>query len=122
MTDYMGSVDRAHAWMHRWDNSLIRYLQVNSASWRGFHTWLHPFFSSDIAIIGFGFGKDETFLRWLFLERARLFQRFPSHRPAGLVCHDGFHTQSPPPAVAESSRHSAVETYDQIFKSPVWDA
>ncbi|TIS98806.1 hypothetical protein [Mesorhizobium sp.] len=73
MTDYMGSVDRARAWMYRGDNSLIRYLQGNSASWRGFHTWLHPFFSSDIAI-GFGFGKDETFLRWLFLERARVFQ------------------------------------------------
>jgi hypothetical protein len=66
MTDYMGSVDRARAWMYRGDNSLIRYLQGNSASWRGF--------SSDIAIIGFGFGRDETFLRWLFLERARLFQ------------------------------------------------
>ncbi|MGX9178721.1 hypothetical protein, partial [Mesorhizobium sp. BHbdii] len=37
MTDYMGSVDRARAWMYRGDNSLIRYLQGNSASWRGFH-------------------------------------------------------------------------------------
>ncbi|MER8441394.1 hypothetical protein NKH36_34055 [Mesorhizobium sp. M1312] len=89
MTDYMGSVDRARAWMYRGDNSLIRYLQGNSVSWRGFHTCLHPFFSSDIAIIGFGFGKDETFLRWLFLERARLFQALSVARPAGLVCHDG---------------------------------
>ncbi|MGX9575249.1 hypothetical protein, partial [Mesorhizobium sp. f-mel] len=37
MTDYMGSVYRARAWMYHGDNSLIRYLQGNSASWRGFH-------------------------------------------------------------------------------------
>jgi hypothetical protein len=41
------------------------------------------------AIIGFGFGKDEIFLRGLFLERARLFQALSIACPAGLVCHDG---------------------------------
>ncbi|CAH2406522.1 hypothetical protein MES5069_520170 [Mesorhizobium escarrei] len=42
MTDYMGSVDPARAWMYRGDNSLIRCLQGNSASWRGFHYMAAP--------------------------------------------------------------------------------
>ena len=85
LTHYMGSVHRARAWIYRTDNSLIRYLQGKSRSWNGIHTWLHPFFFSDIALVGFGFGKDETFLRWLFLERARLYKRFPSRRKKSLV-------------------------------------
>lgn len=78
LSDYMGSVDRARTWIYRGDASLISYMQGKGRSWRGRHTWLHPFFTTDIAMIGFGFGKDETFFRWLFLERARLYKRFPS--------------------------------------------
>lgn len=83
LTHYMGSVHRARSWIYRTDGSLIRYLQGKSRSWNGVHTWLQPFFCSDVAILGFGFGKDETFLRWLFLERARLHKRFPSKARKG---------------------------------------
>jgi len=35
------------------------------------------FFFCPLILVGFGFGKDENFLRWLFLERARLHKLRP---------------------------------------------
>lgn len=36
--------------------------------------WLKMFFCSKIAVLGFAFGKDEIFMRWLLLERAKFLQ------------------------------------------------
>ncbi|RWE61124.1 hypothetical protein [Mesorhizobium sp.] len=108
MTDYMGSVDRARASMYRGDNSLIRHLQGNSASWRGFHAGLHPFFSSDIArSLGLALARMKPFCAGGFLSAFGSFKRFPSGRRQAWFVTTEFHTQSPPPAVAESSRHRA---------------
>jgi hypothetical protein len=38
-------------------------------------------FNSNLLIFGFTFSKDETFLRWLFLERARLQKANTSWKP-----------------------------------------
>ncbi len=48
-------------------------------AWEGKRTWLQIFFFCPIIMIGFGFNKDETFLRWLFLERAFLHRYNPQY-------------------------------------------
>ncbi|TIY05037.1 MAG: hypothetical protein E5V16_23350 [Mesorhizobium sp.] len=108
MTDYMGSVDRARAWMYRGDNSLIRHLQGNSASWPGFHAGLHPFFSSDIArSLGLALVRMKPFCAGGFLSALGSFTRNRHRQPLrnllGIVL-------------------VAVETYDQIFKPPIMEA
>lgn len=75
LTHYMLSVERASSWI-RGSRGLVANLE--SGKWQGSNTWLDAFFFSPLLILGFGFGKDETFLRWLFLERARLHKRNPA--------------------------------------------
>ncbi len=72
LTDYMGSVQRARSWVYNGDNSLRAKIKKGHQSWRGSDTWLDILFFCPILIFGFSFGKDENFLRWLFLERAKL--------------------------------------------------
>ncbi|UOA15995.1 hypothetical protein [Sulfitobacter dubius] len=72
LTHYMGSVHRARSWVYGGENSLRGMLKDGERSWRGLDTWLDVIFFCPIVIFGFSFGKDENFLRWLFLERAKL--------------------------------------------------
>ena len=76
LSHYMGAVNRVIDWVYKDKNSLRKYIKGETKIWPGMHTWLHPFFFNDILILGFGFSKDETFFRWLFLERARLYKEF----------------------------------------------
>lgn len=76
LTHYMGCVQRARPWVY--GRKGLRANARNSfASWRGADSWLEVLFFCPLILIGFGFGKDETFLRWLFLERARLHKLRP---------------------------------------------
>lgn len=76
LTHYMGSVQRARAWVYG-RNGLRANAMNSEISWRGYDTWLEVLFFCPLVLFGFGFGKDETFLRWLFLERARLHKLRP---------------------------------------------
>jgi len=76
LTHYMGSVHRARTRVYG-KNGLRLSTKAAPSDWRSSNTWLEAFFFSPIIIIGFGFGKDETFFRWLFLERARLHKLRP---------------------------------------------
>jgi hypothetical protein len=59
--------------VYRGDNALRGIAaKKREAIWRGRNTWLDILFFCPMMIFGFGFNKDENFLRWLFLERARL--------------------------------------------------
>lgn len=71
LTHYMGSVQRARPWVYD-RNGLRANAKGRESAWRGAESWLETLFFCPLALIGFGFGKDEHFLRWLFLERARL--------------------------------------------------
>lgn len=71
LTDYMGSVQRARTWVYG-KKGLRANAKNSEGAWIGKNTWLEILFFNPIAIFGFTFGKDENFLRWLFLERARL--------------------------------------------------
>lgn len=45
------------------------------------------FFNSSLCIFGLALDENETFLRWLLIERAKYFRRFPERRKKGwYVC------------------------------------
>lgn len=77
LTHYMGSVQRARSWVYG-RNGLLAKDRSIEGEWRGSDTWLEVLFFCPLLLIGFGFGRDENFLRWLFLERARLHKRRPN--------------------------------------------
>lgn len=77
LTHYMGSVQRARQWVYR-QNGLRANAKSSTSPWRGSDTWLEVLFFCPLVLLGFGFGKDENFLRWLFLERARLHKLRPN--------------------------------------------
>ena len=60
--------------------ALLNYADGREHSWPGDRTWLQIILFKPLVIIGFGFGKDETFMRWLLLERARLYETHPQLR------------------------------------------
>ena len=72
LTHYMGAVQRARSWFYSGNDSLREKRSTGCVGWRGADTWLHILLFSPVLIFGFGFGKEENLMRWLFLERARL--------------------------------------------------
>lgn len=73
LSHYMGSVHHARRWMHRGDDRLFASKDAIDR-WTGRNTWLDAFFANDLLIFGLGLCRDEVFLRWLLIERARYFQ------------------------------------------------
>jgi hypothetical protein len=80
LTHYMGSVQRARGWFHAGDGRL--FATKDNANWPGRRTWLHAIFNRPLLIFGLGLGENEVFLRWLLIERARYFSKFPDRRKA----------------------------------------
>ncbi len=84
LSHYMGSVARARRWLH---DSGTRLLGARSIThWPGANTWLQVFMHKPLVFLGLGLGENEVFLRWLLIERARYFHKFPDrYRPAWYV-------------------------------------
>lgn len=78
LCDYMGAVSKARELIHKGDDNLYRGKDVDG--WSGYQTWLHPFFNCDLIIFGLGLNSQEVFLRWLLLERAGYFAKFPDRK------------------------------------------
>ena len=81
LTDYMGSVHKARGWLHRSDDRLFG--EKNQVHWPGADSWIHIVFNKPLLIIGLALEESEAFLRWLLIERARYFKKFPGRRKAG---------------------------------------
>jgi hypothetical protein len=77
LTHYMGSVQRARTWVYN-RNGLRANERSRGDLWRGSNSWLEVLFFCPLLLFGFGFGRDENFFRWLFLERARLHKLVPA--------------------------------------------
>jgi hypothetical protein len=87
LTHYMGSVQRARPWLHKDSNRLLAGNDMRS--WPGASTWLQIMFHKPLIIIGLKLAQDEVFLRWLFIERAKYFRRFPERRQDAWYVHEG---------------------------------
>ena len=72
--------------MHRGDDRLFADAGAIE-HWKGLNTWLDAFFANDLLIFGLGLGRDEVFLRWLLIERARYCQKF------GIQDRDGWYVR-----------------------------
>ena len=72
----MRSVERARKWIHKGNEDTL-FTGKDQEDWRGAKSWLHVIFNNPIAIFGLTLNKDEIFLRWLLIERAKYFAEFP---------------------------------------------
>lgn len=76
---YMGSVARARDWIHGGKENSLFYGKDQNV-WRGSQSWIHCIFNNDLLIFGLGLDTQEVFLRWLFIERAKYFKKFPDRK------------------------------------------
>jgi hypothetical protein len=61
----------------------------NAANWQGSGSWLHVVFNAPLLIFGLTLDQDEVFLRWLLIERARYFKKFPDLKKDAWYVHVG---------------------------------
>lgn len=122
LTHYMGSVQRARSWVFN-SGGLRGVVKKAGTQWSGSDTWLEVLFFSPLLIIGFTFGKDETFLRWLFLERARLHKIAPERKAkTWYVCTETSDSQHRRLFFEQIGMHlDTLSGYDDIYGAPFWD-
>jgi len=124
LTHYMGSVHRARGWIYG-GNERRLFNGRNKADWLGAHTWLHIFFYKPLIIFGLGLAENEVFLRWLLIERAKYFRKFPAREKPSWYIYS--HDKNDP---AEQGKLFFLESvgvtcvqvadYDQIYACPAW--
>ena len=121
LTHYMGSVERARRLIYGANG--LRSKEVSKAEdWKGSGTWLEAFFFCPIVIIGFGLGKDENFLRWLFLERARLHRIRPEMKTDAWFIVKGSAESDHRVAFLERLGIKMIFTsnYEEIYENSAW--
>lgn len=82
LSHYMGSVERARNFLHKGHDKRL-FSGRNLNNWKGYKTWLHIVFTKSLFIFGLGLEENETFLRWLLIERIKYFKRFPDRKQKG---------------------------------------
>jgi hypothetical protein len=93
--------------------------------WRGKNTWLQVFLTKPLIIFGLGLHENEVFIRWLLIERARLFSNYPQDRkPAWYVsCRAATSADDPGKLFFLRSmgvEPIQVERFDDIYGTNVW--
>ncbi|WP_156359694.1 hypothetical protein [Sphingomonas sp. Leaf28] len=124
LTHYMGSAQRVRGWLHIGDGRL--FATKDDVNWPGSRTWLHIIFNKPLIIFGLGLGENEVFLRWLLIERARYFAKFPDRRQSAW-----FIQRDKPDDDTAAGRRFFLEgvgiecidvtTHSDIYESPAWD-
>lgn len=74
-SEYIAQASYSRAYIHK--NSMDDFYNKNINNWIGYNTWLHPIFNCSLCFIGLSLNEDETFLRWLLLERKKYYKKFP---------------------------------------------
>lgn len=79
LADYMGIVTKAKTWIHRANgNPFHKREQIDK--WVGKNSWIDIFLHTNLLFIGIDLGVEETSLRWLLIEREKMFRRHPNLR------------------------------------------
>jgi hypothetical protein len=125
LSHYMGSVQRARHWLHRSGDAQL-FRAKDRAHWAGARTWMHLVFNKPLLILGLALEENEVFLRWLLIERAKYFKKFPDRRqPAWYVSrHNGLDEREAGKLFFLRALGVApvrVDVYDQIYATPAWD-
>ncbi|MDH5573406.1 MAG: SIR2 family protein [Gammaproteobacteria bacterium] len=82
LSQYMGNVERARKLIHKKPEN-ISFEGKNQSYWPGYKTWLHTIFNKSLFICGLRLDETEIFIRWLLIERAKYFRRFPDRKHNG---------------------------------------
>lgn len=82
LSHYMGSVEKARRFLHKGDDRRL-FGGKNQNNWEGVNTWLHIIFNKPLCIFGLGLEENEVFIRWLLIERAKYFKKFPDRKKQG---------------------------------------
>ncbi len=86
LSEYTRLASRTQKYLHG-DDRLYDFDEKNKNYWQGLHTWLHIIFNCSLCVFGLTLDENETFLRWLLIERARYFRKFPERNRQGwYVC------------------------------------
>lgn len=79
LADYMGVVTKAKTWLHRTNGNPF-HKRDKLDKWVGNNSWLDIFMHSHLLFIGIDLGVNETSLRWLLVEREKLYRKHPELR------------------------------------------
>jgi len=121
LSHYMGSVERARGLIHNNDEDNL-FTGKNISYWKGCKTWLHIIFNKSLFIFGLGLEENETFLRWLLIERMKYFKKFPERK------HNGWYLKAEEEGLSEGKKLFLekigfeileVDTYKDIY-SNIW--
>ena len=82
LSQYMGNVERARKLIHKRPEN-ISFEGKNQSYWPGYKTWLHVLFNKSLFICGLSLDETEIFIRWLLIERAKYFRKFPDRKHKG---------------------------------------
>jgi len=82
LSHYMGNVQRARKLIHHHTEN-IGNKKESARFWGGYETWLQIWFTKSLFIVGLGLEETEVFMRWLLIERAKFFRRYPEKKQKG---------------------------------------
>lgn len=122
LSHYMGSVSRAREWLHSRQSNDGLFEGKDQSDWIGSTTWLHLMFNRDLAFCGLELGENEVFLRWLLIERAKYFKKFPDRKRAGWYFYSSKNEKVGKLFFLKGVGIEPVHVPDraEIYKSPLW--
>lgn len=82
LSQYMGNVSQARRFIHG-EASLFSFEGKNTRDWPGSKSWLHILFNKSLFIVGLGLDESEIFIRWLLIERAKYYRKYPDRKHNG---------------------------------------
>ena len=121
LTHYMGSVERARSWIHKGKERRL-FFGNSAREWRGAGTWLHIVFNKSLLIFGLGLEKNEIFLRWILIERARYFRKFPERKKQAWYVHIDETDGSGKLFFLEGVGVKPIraKSYDELYRAATW--
>lgn len=87
LSDYMGAVGKARQWLLKSTGNPSNK-RDELQKWVGKNSWLDVFLNNNIAIIGLSLEVQESFLRWLLIEREKLYKKHPDLRKKTWFIHN----------------------------------
>ena len=120
LTDYMGSVERVRGWMHKSSEGPL-FSGKDAHDWPGVSTWLNIVFNKPLLIFGLGLEENEVFLRWLLIERARYFKKFPDRSRKGWYIYNSDEKMGKLFFLKQLGIKTVkANGYDEVYGEPTW--
>ncbi len=120
LSQYMGAVHRAHAWLYGGSGRL--FSDPGGANWSGANTWLQIFMHKPLLILGQGLTETEIFLRWLLLQRIKYFKAHEKLAKGGWYIYKAGDINPGKDLFLRSVgiKPVAVDSYDEMYGPTTW--